>query len=116
MVLLILILLILVNILIALPFYTKIINTPIFSNKLLKFHHIILLQQTPFMKNQTIYNNIYAIDFIPNGNLFEIMKKKTHLSFLCENKDLIINNIKYKNFNYLLYKFLQSKKINLKQK
>jgi hypothetical protein len=46
-------------------------------------------------------------------NEFEIIKKKTHLSFLCENKDLIINNIKYKNFNYLLYKFLQSKKIKI---
>ena len=44
---------------------------------------------------------------------FEIMKKKTHLSFLCENKDIIINNIRYKNFNHLLYKVLESKKMKI---
>ena len=46
-------------------------------------------------------------------NEFEIMKKKTHLSFLYENKDIIINNIRYKNFNNLLYKVLQSKKMEI---
>lgn len=54
-------------------FYTKIINTPICSKKLLKYHHIVLLQNTPFINNQTIYNNIYAIDFCPCGNFFEII-------------------------------------------
>jgi hypothetical protein len=57
-------------------FYTKIINTPIFSNTLLKYHHIVLLQKTPFSKNQTTYKNIYIIDFIPCGNLFEIIMGK----------------------------------------
>lgn len=54
-------------------FYTKIINTPICSNKLLKFHHIVLLKKTPFMDNQTVYYDMHAIDFLPCGNLFEIL-------------------------------------------
>jgi len=57
-------------------FYTKVINMPIFSNKLLKFHHIILLQKNPFMNNQTMYNDIYIVDFIPRGNLFQIITGK----------------------------------------
>jgi hypothetical protein len=51
-------------------------NTPIISNELLKYHHIILLQKTPFMNNQTIYKDIYVIDFIPCGNLFEVISGK----------------------------------------
>jgi len=55
-------------------FYTKIINTPICSNKYLNYHHIVLLQKNkPFAKNQTIYNNIYAIDFCPYENIFKIL-------------------------------------------
>jgi hypothetical protein len=58
-------------------FYTKIINTPIYSKKLLKYHHIVLLQNKPFINGQTIYSNIYAIDFCPCGNnLFEIISGK----------------------------------------
>jgi len=57
-------------------FYTKIINTPIFSSKSLRYHHIVLLQKTPFSKNQTTYKDIYIIDFIPCGNLFEIVMGK----------------------------------------
>ena len=57
-------------------FYTKIMNTPIFSNKLLKYHHIVLLKKTPFIKNQTTYNDIYIVDFIPYGNVFELILGK----------------------------------------
>ena len=45
-------------------------------------------------------------------NEFEIMKKK-HLSFLNENKNITINNIKYKSLNYLLYKVLDNKKMKI---
>ena len=46
-------------------------------------------------------------------NEFEIMKKKKHLSFLFENKSIMINNIKYKNLNFLLYKVLENKKMKV---
>jgi hypothetical protein len=57
-------------------FYKRIINTPIFSNNLLNYHHVVLLQKKPFINNQTEYNDIYAIDFCPCGNLFEILLGK----------------------------------------
>ena len=46
-------------------------------------------------------------------NEFEIIKKKKHLSFLNENKNITINNIKYKSLNYLLYKVLDNKKMKI---
>jgi len=57
-------------------FYTKIINTPIFEGNLLNYHHIVLLQKKEFINNQTKYDDIYAIDFCPIGNLFEIISGK----------------------------------------
>ena len=56
-------------------FYTKIINTSLLSNNLLNYHHIVLLKKKPFI-NQTKYDDIYAIDFCPCGNLFEILLGK----------------------------------------
>ena len=57
-------------------FYTKIIYTPVYLDKFFNHHHIVLLQKYPFIKNQTEYNNIYAVDFVPCGNLFEIILGK----------------------------------------
>jgi len=54
-------------------FYTKIIKTPIFKEKILNYHHIVLLQKKPFVRNQTEYNDIYAVDFCPISNLFDII-------------------------------------------
>lgn len=54
-------------------FYTKIIKTPIFKEKILNHHHIVLLQKNPFIKNQAEYNDIYAVDFCPISNLFDII-------------------------------------------
>ena len=44
---------------------------------------------------------------------FETMKKKEHLSFLSENKEIIINKYRYKNLSYLLTKILESKKLKI---
>lgn len=54
-------------------FYTKIIYTSIFKNKIFNHHHIVLLQKKPFIRNQTEYNDIYAVDFCPISNLFDII-------------------------------------------
>lgn len=88
-------------------FYTKIINTSLLSNNLLNYHHIVLLQKEPFI-NQTKYNDIYAIDFCPCGNLFEILlgkkiKGKIRLFYIDEcNTSNIIQTIRtIKNYRLI---------------
>lgn len=92
-------------------FYTKIINTPVISKKILQ-HHVILLQQNQFTDNQTMYNNIYAIDFCPCGNFFEIISKrvpgKIRIFYInnCKTSDIyetIINETKKNETNDFLY-------------
>lgn len=46
-------------------------------------------------------------------NEFETMKKKEHLSFLNENKEILIDKSRYKSLGYLLTKTLESKKMNI---
>ena len=80
-------------------FYTKIINSSLISNDLLNHHHIVLLQKKPFM-SQTKYNDIYAVDFCPCGNLFEILfgekiKGKIRIFYIDKcNSSNIIHTIK----------------------
>lgn len=86
-------------------FYTKIINTPICSKKILKYHHIVLLQNKPFIDNQTTYNNIYAIDFCPCGKFSDIILGR-----------LIEGEIRIFYINYCkvsdVYDIIKRKKIN----
>ena len=92
-------------------FYTKIINTSLISNNLLNHHHIVLLQKKPFI-NQTKYNDIYAIDFCPCKNLFEILlgkkiKGKIRLFYIHKsNTSDIIQTIKNMK-NYRVIQHLQ---------
>ena len=52
--------------------FSKLLRTPIMDN--INLHHVALFQKTPF--NETEYNDVYAIDFVPCGGLIDIILGK----------------------------------------
>jgi len=88
--------------------FTKIIHTPVYdSNQLCKHHHVVLIQDNPFIEDQCEYNRIYAVYFSPDEDISDpivifrmIMgkdiKAKVRVVYL---DHLNINNIIYNPLN-----------------
>jgi len=58
-------------------FFIKIINIPIYNCGLCNFHDIVLAKMDEFNVNDTMYKNLYAIDFCPCENYMDskVIKK-----------------------------------------